>query len=164
MNSLTHQSSHRYSPENGALNGRPGSSGAVGRARRGRRVLIVEDHFALRQHLMVLLQALDPDCQVVDTGTLSDARRLLQTTPTDALLVDVRLPDGSGLEFASEFRSQHPHTPIVVMSAFDANELRKRVDVLSDASFISKFELGDRWRGLLVDLLNRRLPDTKLAS
>jgi two-component system NtrC family response regulator len=158
LHSLTHRFSHRHGdPAGDAL--RAGGGRCMIKGRKGRRILIVEDHFALRQHLLVLLQALEPDCQVVDTGTLSDARRLLATTPVDGLLVDVRLPDGSGLDFATEFRAANPDTPIVVMSAFDATELRKRVDRVTNAAFIRKFEVGDRWRTLLVDLLNRRLPE-----
>jgi len=159
MHSLTHRFSHRHSDSAGDAI-RAGGGRCMIRGRKGRRILIVEDHFALRQHLLVLLQALEPDCQVVDTGTLSDARRLLTTTPVDGLLVDVRLPDGSGLDFASEFRAAYPDTPIVVMSAFDATELRKRVDRVANATFIRKFEVGDRWRTLLVDLLNRRQPES----
>ena len=163
MHSLTHRFSHRHSDQPGGAIHATGGRCMI-RGRKGRRILVVEDHFALRQHLLVLLQALEPDCQVVDTGTLSDARRLLPTTPVDGLLVDVRLPDGSGLDFAGEFRAANPDTPIVVMSAFDATELRKRVDRVSNAAFIRKFEVGDKWRALLVDLLNRRLPDPRLRD
>ena len=157
MHFMTHRVSHRHSDHmGGAIHAAGGR--ALARGRKGRRILIVEDHFALRQHLGVLLQALEPDCQVVDTGTLSDARRLLATTPVDGLLVDVRLPDGSGLDFAGEFRAANPEPPIVVMSAFDAIELRTRVDRVANATFVRKFDVGDKWRALLVDLLNRRLP------
>ena len=160
MDCMAHVFTHRHSPARGAAGASADRRCGINR-RRGRRVLVIEDHFALRQHLVVLLQALDPDCQVVDSGTLSDASRLVQTTPIDALLIDVHLPDGNGLEFAADFHARNPGTPIVVMSATDATELRHRVATMTGATYISKFESGDRWRTLLVDVLNRPLPSSK---
>ena len=127
------------------------------RAGRRPRVLIFEEHFSARRHLPLMLQALDPTCEAYEAGSLSDARRLLETMRIDLLLIDARLVDGAGLAFAGEFRSLHPATPIVLVSAFDATHLRERVKRLGNATFVSKFALGQHWREILADVLARAL-------
>ena len=82
-------------------------------------VLLVEDHLILQRCTKGLLK--NRGCAVTVVGTKEDALNEVQSRIFDLLLVDIRLPDGSGwdvIEYCRESRdSQNPLTPIVVVSA-----------------------------------------------
>ncbi|MDA0979349.1 MAG: response regulator, partial [Proteobacteria bacterium] len=55
---------------------------------------------------------------VVSTADdLAAARSLLETAQPDALILDIQLPDGSGLDFLAELREQGRTLPIIVMTS-----------------------------------------------
>jgi DNA-binding response OmpR family regulator len=56
---------------------------------------------------------------VVVVGTLEGARRFLGRETPDLAILDVMLPDGSGLTLASEIRRDFPRLPILMLSALD---------------------------------------------
>jgi two-component system, OmpR family, KDP operon response regulator KdpE len=86
------------------------------------RILLVEDE-AMNRTLMraVLTRASDPRirlAELVEAETLADARRHLDAGSVDILLLDVRLPDGSGLDLARELVGAGESRPrIVILSA-----------------------------------------------
>jgi two-component system KDP operon response regulator KdpE len=86
------------------------------------RILLVEDE-AMNRTLMraVLTRASDPRirlAELVEAETLADARRQLGAGSVDILLLDVRLPDGSGLDLARELVANGESRPrIVILSA-----------------------------------------------
>src|ERR671933_515369 len=79
------------------------------------RVLLVEDHASLRQSLGFLL-ALQPDITVIgQAGSLAEARRMLEGV--DVAIVDLGLPDGSGVELVRELRAANPHGAALILTA-----------------------------------------------
>jgi two-component system KDP operon response regulator KdpE len=86
------------------------------------RILLVEDE-AMNRTLMraVLTRASDPRirlAELVEAETLADARHQLEAGSVDILLLDVRLPDGSGLDLARELVAAGNERPrIVILSA-----------------------------------------------
>lgn len=81
------------------------------------RLLVVEDDSVLLNGLKV---GLGLDGSVVDgVATLSDARTAITTTRFDAIVLDLMLPDGSGLEFLAELRSRKDATPVILLTALD---------------------------------------------
>ena len=59
-------------------------------------------------------------------NTLSDGLAMLNAKKPSILFLDIRLPDGSGLEVLRDIRVQHPHLKIVMMSAYDGMKERKQ--------------------------------------
>lgn len=79
--------------------------------------LIVDDHPLLREALASVLLELRPGCSVFAAATLADAMRLLQTEAAiDLVLLDVRLPDGSGLARLPEIVRTCISAAVVVLS------------------------------------------------
>jgi DNA-binding response OmpR family regulator len=77
-------------------------------------VLVVEDEEAVRN---LIVQVLSTEGYLVLTaGTAHDALRLLNAPPSpiDVALLDVRLPDGSGVELCSHLRQLYPEMPVIV--------------------------------------------------
>ncbi|MBL4760315.1 MAG: response regulator transcription factor [Mariprofundaceae bacterium] len=84
------------------------------------RVFIVEDE-SNTQELLCLIVADHPNLELVATAaSLKSARQNLQQYGhhTDIFLVDLGLPDGSGLDFICNIRQQHPDVAIMVLSVF----------------------------------------------
>jgi two-component system KDP operon response regulator KdpE len=77
-------------------------------------VLVVEDEPGIRQVLRVLLEA--EGYRVVEADTAARGEREARTHKPDVLIVDLGLPDGSGLDVIRSVRSWSP-VPVVVLSA-----------------------------------------------
>lgn len=82
-----------------------------------KRVLLVEDHLAFRRSLALLLGR-EPGLEVTgQAGTYSEAKSLaLAGDGFDVAVLDVRLPDGDGLELARELREAKPQIAILVLT------------------------------------------------
>ena len=79
-------------------------------------ILVIDDHPLFRQGISRLIQS-EPDLVVVGEGSsVADGETLLRTTRADVLLVDVSLPDGSGLNLARATRDRSATMGIVVLT------------------------------------------------
>ncbi len=87
-------------------------------------VLVVDDHPHMRERLRrILLDGGTPAHQIHGAGSLAEARRQLGWLPLELALVDVGLPDGSGIELVAELHERHPEVPSLVISAFGAADV-----------------------------------------
>jgi two-component system response regulator NreC len=83
------------------------------------RVLIVDDHAVVRSGLRLLLDA-ESDLEVVgEAGSARDAVFQARTANPDVILLDVVMPDQSGLEAIPTLIHEHPDTRILVLSMQD---------------------------------------------
>jgi DNA-binding response OmpR family regulator len=78
------------------------------------RILIVEDEAMLREAFRLMLE--DSGYQVQEAGTAAEARAVVRATLPELILLDLGLPDVSGLELAREL-SQDPDTAHVIIVA-----------------------------------------------
>ncbi|WP_298019009.1 response regulator transcription factor [uncultured Dysosmobacter sp.] len=79
-------------------------------------LLILEDDNALGQGIRLALQS--PQAEIALCRTLAEGRRLLAEKPFDLLILDVNLPDGSGLDLLREVR-QSSAVPVILLTAND---------------------------------------------
>ena len=98
---------------------------------KGMSILIVEDDDLLRRSLYDLLTA--KGCEVLAADSLVDARYLLKSNTFDAMLSDMRLPDGVGIELLKEQQVANPAMEVVMMTAY-AN-VDTAVDALKNGAF-----------------------------
>ncbi len=86
-------------------------------------VLVVEDEPLIRERLQgVLLQlGYTPD-MLVTAATLAEARACVAADPVALALVDLGLPDGSGIELIGELRAADPALGILVISAWSTED------------------------------------------
>jgi DNA-binding NtrC family response regulator len=100
------------------------------------RVLLVDDEDAFREitseELTHVGYALDA-CR-----TLGEARRLLAKKTFDVVLVDIRLPDGNGLDLLAELHASNPGTQVVVLTAFGSVEVAIRAMKQGAFDFLMK--------------------------
>jgi DNA-binding NarL/FixJ family response regulator len=81
------------------------------------RVFLLDDHEIVRRGLIELIEAEDDLVVVGEAGTAEEAyARIPATTPHVALL-DVRLPDGDGVEVCRDIRSRHPEIACMMLTS-----------------------------------------------
>jgi DNA-binding NarL/FixJ family response regulator len=86
------------------------------------RLLIVDDHEVVRQGLVALLDR-RPGFQVVgEAGTVEAAVAEARRLQPDLVVMDVRLPDGSGVEACREIRSELPATRVIMLTSYPDEE------------------------------------------
>jgi two-component system, NarL family, response regulator DevR len=86
------------------------------------RVFLVDDHEVVRRGVRDLLEAED-DVEVVgEAGTVEEALSRIPPTRPDVAVLDVRLPDGDGVELCREIRSNHPEIQALMLTSFDDDE------------------------------------------
>ncbi|HEY7131921.1 MAG TPA: response regulator transcription factor [Candidatus Limnocylindrales bacterium] len=86
------------------------------------RLLIVDDHEVVRQGLVALLDR-RPGFQVVaEAGTMEESIAAARRHEPDLVVMDVRLPDGSGIEACRDIRAERPATRVVMLTSFPDDE------------------------------------------
>lgn len=106
------------------------------------RILIVEDDETLREGLRtgLVLDGFAADA----VETIADARLSVQVNEYDGIVLDVALPDGSGIDLLKDWRSAGHTTPILLLTA--RNAIRDRVEGLdcgADDYLGKPFDLGE---------------------
>ena len=82
-------------------------------------LLIVEDDQTLNEGLCKALQ--QDDRKIISCDCLKAARAQLALDTVDFVLLDINLPDGSGLELLKEIKNQKPALPVVLLTANDTD-------------------------------------------
>ncbi len=86
------------------------------------RVLIVDDHEVVREGLRSLINR-RPGIDVVgEAGTVASAVSEARRLQPDVVIMDVRLPDGSGVEACREIREEHPDMKVIMLTSYADEE------------------------------------------
>ncbi len=83
------------------------------------RVLVVDDHAVVRSGLRLLLDANDDIDVVGEAGTARDAVFRARELKPDVILMDVMMPDQSGIEALPQLLHEHPETKVLILSMQD---------------------------------------------
>lgn len=94
-------------------------------------ILVVEDEEEARNNYIEFLAK--HDYHAIGAPTLKDARKELANNNADIILLDVNLPDGSGLSILEDPSLPVPRPPIIVMTAF--GNVKMAVDAMKNGAF-----------------------------
>lgn len=86
------------------------------------RVLIVDDHAVVRIGLRTLLMHSAGFRVVGEAGSVAEALSQVGTTSPDVVLMDVRLPDGSGVDACRRIKHDHPDVRVVMLTSYSDEE------------------------------------------
>jgi two-component system response regulator DevR len=86
------------------------------------RLLVVDDHEVVRQGLVALLERREHFQVVAEAGTAAEAVEMTRKFEPDLVVMDVRLPDGSGIEACREIRAEFPGTRVVILTSYPDEE------------------------------------------
>ena len=81
-------------------------------------LLLVDDHEVVRQGLAALLGRREEFHVVGEAGTVAEAIAAARRFRPDLVVMDVRLPDGSGIEACREIRAELPDTRVVMLTSY----------------------------------------------
>ncbi|HUW02316.1 MAG TPA: response regulator transcription factor [Acidimicrobiales bacterium] len=115
------------------------------------RVFLLDDHEVVRRGVRELLEAED-DMEVVgeaDTAEIAYGR--IPATNPDVAVLDVRLPDGDGIEVCRDVRSNHPEIACLMLTSFSDDEALFAAIMAGAAGFVLKQVRGND----LVDAIRR---------
>jgi DNA-binding NarL/FixJ family response regulator len=86
------------------------------------RVFLVDDHEVVRRGIADMINA-EPDLEVVgEASTARQAVARVAATVPDVAVLDVRLPDGSGIDVCRTIRSANPVVQCLMLTAYDDDE------------------------------------------
>ena len=115
------------------------------------RVFLLDDHEVVRRGLRELLEAED-DLEVVgEADTAETALSRIPATTPDIAVLDVRLPDGDGVEVCREIRSKHPEIACLMLTSYADDEALFAAIMAGAAGFVLKQVRGSD----LVDAVRR---------
>ncbi|MGW9157952.1 MULTISPECIES: response regulator [unclassified Microbacterium] len=85
-------------------------------------VFLVDDHEMVRRGVAGVIQA-TPDLEVVgEAGACREATRRIAATLPDVVVLDVHLPDGSGIDLCRAIRQRHPAMRCLILTAYDDDD------------------------------------------
>ena len=113
------------------------------------KILIIDDEEKLR-NLLARIIGLE-GFSVLQAGNLRSALKILQKEDVDVVLCDVKLPDGSGVDFTSELKSKYPLLEIILLTAY--GNIHDGVTAMKNGAFdyILKGDDNDK----IIPLLNQ---------
>lgn len=121
------------------------------------RILIVDDHPMMREGLTMRIER-EPDFTVCgEAGTAREALRLAVSLKPDLAVVDIALPDKSGLELMKDIRAVSPDTLILALSMHDETIYAERVLRAGGRGYIMKQEGGKRIMEAIRTVLEGRV-------
>jgi DNA-binding NarL/FixJ family response regulator len=82
------------------------------------RILIADDHEVVRIGLSALLDRQEGFRVVGQAGSGSEAVRLARSLHPDVVVLDIRMPDGSGTDACRQITAEAPDTPVVMLTSY----------------------------------------------
>ncbi len=102
------------------------------------KVFLMDDHEIVRRGVRDLLEA-EPDIQVVgEAGTAASALARIPALRPDVAVLDMRLPDGDGVEVCREVRSRMPEVACLILTSFGDDEALFNAVMAGAAGYVLK--------------------------
>ncbi len=86
------------------------------------KILLVDDHEVVRMGLRTLLERRENITVVGEADTVETAIAAAERTEPDVIVMDIRLPDGSGVDACREIRGQRPETKVIMLTSYADDE------------------------------------------
>ncbi|HHG73522.1 MAG TPA: sigma-54-dependent Fis family transcriptional regulator [Persephonella sp.] len=126
------------------------------------KAIIVDDEINIQEILSILLK--DFGFHVDRASNKNEAEKLISQNYYDLALLDLRLPDGSGIEILKKLKEKNPKTEAVIITAFASSDTAVEAIKLGAYDYISKpFELNEL-RLIIRNVKNKLELEKKLAE
>jgi DNA-binding NarL/FixJ family response regulator len=102
------------------------------------RILVVDDHALVRKGLIQLLARQRDFGEFGEAATAGEALALVERQPWDIVLLDLALPDGSGLEVLQRVRELRATLPVLVVSMYPEDQLGERLLEAGAGGYLTK--------------------------
>lgn len=102
------------------------------------RILLADDHDVVRQGLKQILLESIPNAVFGDAPSGREALRQARSEEWDVVLLDISLPDGSGLDVLKDLRRDRPGLPVLVLSMYSEEQFAVRVLRAGASGYVTK--------------------------
>jgi DNA-binding NarL/FixJ family response regulator len=102
------------------------------------RVFLLDDHEVVRRGVRELIEAEGDMVVVGEAGTAEEAMGRIPATSPNVAVLDVRLPDGDGIEVCREIRSKHPEINCIMLTSFADDEAVYAAVMAGAAGYVLK--------------------------
>ncbi|HEU4360066.1 MAG TPA: response regulator transcription factor [Mycobacterium sp.] len=128
-------------------------------------VFLVDDHEVVRRGLIDLLGA-DPELDVVgEAGSVAEAKARIPALCPDVAVLDVRLPDGNGIELCRDLLSAMPELRCLILTSFTSDEAMLDAILAGASGYIVKDIKGMELARAVKDVgAGRSLLDNRAAA
>lgn len=124
------------------------------------RILVADDHPIVREGLKQVLGATGDLLVAGEAETARQALDAIATGAYDLLVLDMNLPDRSGLDLLHDLRHSHPALPVLVLSLYTQEHFALRVLRAGAAGYLSKAEAPEK----LIDAIRKVLAGGRYVS
>ena len=128
-------------------------------------VFLVDDHEIVRRGLANLL-ASDPELEVIgDAGSVSEAMVRIPAVKPDVAVLDVRLPDGNGIELCRDLLSELPELRCLMLTSFTSDEAMLEAILAGASGYVVKDIRGMELAQAIKDVgAGKSLLDNRAAA
>src|SRR3954469_16745752 len=129
------------------------------------KVFLVDDHEVVRRGLIDLL-ASDPELEIIgEAGSVSQAMARIPALQPDVAVLDVRLPDGNGIELCRDLLSLLPELRCLMLTSFISDEAMLEAILAGASGYVVKDIKGMELARAIKDVgAGRSLLDTRAAA
>lgn len=101
-------------------------------------ILVVDDHAVVRRGTMDIIADMPGERRFVEAASMAEAEAALEAEEFGLAVLDISLPDGSGLKLLERMTSERPDMPVVVLSMHHEAEYARRALALGAKGYLSK--------------------------
>ena len=102
------------------------------------KVCVVDDHAVVREGLKRIICESEGMTVVAEANDATEAIRVIQNEPPDVVLLDITLPNKSGLDVLKQLHSESPRLPVLVLSMHSEEQYAVRVLRAGAAGYLTK--------------------------
>ena len=108
------------------------------------RVLVIDDEMGPRESLRILLKL---ECEVMCASSVNEGLRLFSEKTPDLVIMDIRMPDHSGIDGLREIRKLDPQVSVIMLTGYGTLETAQEALRLGANDYLKKpFDTGDIFR------------------
>jgi two-component system, NarL family, invasion response regulator UvrY len=108
------------------------------------KVLVADDHAVVRRGLRQILAETRDVLVGAEAATAEEVRRLVREERFSAVVLDINLPGGSGLELLGEIRRERPELPVLILTVYSEDQYAIRAIKGGAAGFLTKESAPDK--------------------
>lgn len=102
------------------------------------RMMLVDDHPVVRRGVRDILAESFPDAEICEVGSGAEATALIASERWDIVILDLTLPDGSGLDVLKEIRQSQSRLPVLILSMHAAEHFARRAIAAGASGYLTK--------------------------
>jgi two-component system, NarL family, response regulator DevR len=114
-------------------------------------IFLVDDHEVVRQGVRSVIEAADGMHVVGEAGNVEQALQRIAAVSPDVAVLDVRLPDGSGVELCRDIRATHPNIACLMLTSYSDDEALFEAIMAGASGYVLKQVRGSE----LLDAIQR---------